>query len=316
MSPASATTPTILLTSPAAIIVPSGSASSDDSTKIAPEIIFAALTSAAIFFIIMGCIFRRRERKALTQLFQQHEETNPAPLRDPQPQVMRALSPPISHNTSVGLPRNDNRQVPTSIERGDLVLGLQRALLESHQMRIQQEAAEGTTDTNANNAGWVVPRTVAYPDTTGQYTQEDRSDASILSHDENNSTPPHHGTVSEQEGHETPALASGSSLLPESTQSLGVVSPYTYRVNNFSSGFERDHNNNGIPSEQNDAHHVFPSLESPQLVPSLAHVQLLSNPEELEGFDRDSIVNPSEISFGDSLLPPEYQSAWGGGESR
>lgn len=69
--------------------------------------------------------------------------------------------------------------------------------------------------------------------------------------------------------------------------------------------FDNSDSRNRIPSEQQ----VFALVleEVSHAVPSHTHPL----PEESGELDGLSIFVPSEITSGDSLLPPEYQSAWG-----
>ncbi|KAF9054869.1 hypothetical protein BJ165DRAFT_1523341 [Panaeolus papilionaceus] len=99
----------------------------------------------------------------------------------------------------------------------------------------------------------------------------------------------------------------------DSISAAAVLPPYTYRPSNSTSPMtievnQIDDNNR---SEQGQRHSIQP-LQVPQMDPVPYPYRI---PEDVEGMDGDSIIPPSELSFEDSLLPPEYNSSWGSGST-
>ncbi|KAF9054870.1 hypothetical protein BJ165DRAFT_1441034 [Panaeolus papilionaceus] len=97
----------------------------------------------------------------------------------------------------------------------------------------------------------------------------------------------------------------------------GIISPYTYRRPSSTAAMtvEVVQGYDDIPLGQSQVH-INRLLEANQR-DSITHPYHISEGVEVVDFNGDSVqIQPSEISFEDSLLPPEYQSAWGGGPSR
>lgn len=92
-----------------------------------------------------------------------------------------------------------------------------------------------------------------------------------------------------------------------------IISPYTYRQPSAMT-MEVVRGYDDIPLEQSQVH--INRLLDANRMDSTPHPYHISEEMEVEDVNIDSFqIQPSEISFEDSLLPPEYQSAWGGGSS-